>query len=110
MTMRWIFALFLILTGFYLTRGNSTTHLAIRRLSYSFFIFAGLASIIFADSWTKISVALGVENGTALLTYLVTFTFIASIISNSRWRKFQEQRIVDLARKIAIDEANKKSK
>jgi hypothetical protein len=66
------------------------------------FILAGLISIIFADYWTTISQRLGVENGTALLTYLVTFSFIGSAISNYRWRKDQESKIVELARKIAL--------
>lgn len=102
MTMRWIFATFLILTGIYLIRGNSSRHLAIRRIMFISFILTGLISIIFADSWTTISQKLGVENGTALLTYLVTFAFIGSVISNYRWRKDQESRIVELARKIAL--------
>lgn len=104
MIMRWIFATFLVATGIYLIRGNSVRHLAIRRIAFVAFISVGMASLIFADSWTSLSKKLGVENGTALLTYLVTFAFIASVISNYRWRREQEQRIVELARKMALNQ------
>lgn len=102
MIMRWIFAGFLIGTGIYLMRGNSSRHLAIRRLTFLVFILAGITSLVFADYWTKVSQFLGVESGTALLTYLVTFAFIASVISNYRWRREQEIRIVELSRRITL--------
>lgn len=102
MIMRWIFAAFLIATGIYLIRGNSSRHLALRRLTFLVFILAGIASLVFAEHWTRLSQFLGVESGTALLTYLVTFAFIASIISNYRWRREQEIRIVELSRKISL--------
>jgi hypothetical protein len=100
--MRWIFAIFMIGTGIYLLRGNSSRHVAIRRLTFLLFIILGIVSLLFADYWTKVSQFLGVENGTALLTYLVTFAFISNVISNYRWRRFIEQQIVELAREIAL--------
>ena len=100
--MRWIFATFLGLTGVYLLRGGSSRHLAIRRLGFLFFVFAGISSLLFTNQWTQLSQFLGVSNGTALLTYLVTFAFISSTISNYRWRREQEERIVQLSRQIAL--------
>ena len=100
--MRWIFAGFLIATGIYLMRGNSSRHLAIRRIMFLAFSIIGLSILLFADFWTSVSRSLGVGSSTQLLTYLVTFAFIASTISNYRWRREQEQRIVDLARQIAL--------
>lgn len=102
MTMRLIFAGFLILTGFYLLRGSSTRQLAIRRVAFAMFVFAGIASLVFADLWTQISQSLGVRSGTELLTYLVTFAFISSTISNFRWRRLQEDRVAKLVREIAL--------
>ena len=100
--MRWIFAGFLIATGIYLMRGNSSRHLAIRRLMFLAFAVVGLSILLFGDFWTSVSRSLGVGSSTQLLTYLVTFAFIASTISNYRWRREQEQKIVDLARQIAL--------
>lgn len=107
MIMRWIFSIFLVSTGIYLLKGNSTRHLAIRRIFFVFFIVAGISSIIFENKWTTISQLLGVESGTALLTYLVTFSFIGATISNYRWRKEQEERIVELARQLTLNIDNK---
>ncbi len=102
MNMRWLFAGFLIATGFYLMRGNSSRHLAIRRLMFLFFIAIGFSTLIFDEFTTKVSKFFGVNNGTELLTYLITFAFIASTISNYRWRREQEQRIVELAREVSL--------
>ena len=108
MVMRWIFASGLILAGIYQLRVSSSLHLALRRIVFLLFIASGFISLIFAEHWTTLSQKLGVESGTALLTYLVTFGFIFSIISNFRWRKEQEQRIVELARQFALHESKLK--
>jgi K+-sensing histidine kinase KdpD len=70
---------------------------------FASFMVVGLSILLFADFWTKFSQSLGVGSSTQLLTYLVTFAFIASTISNYRWRREQEQRLVDLARQIALN-------
>lgn len=101
--MRWIFASFLILTGIYLLKGGSSRQLAIRRLGFLFFVFAGISSLLFTSQWSQLSQLLGVSSGTSLLTYLVTFAFISSTISNYRWRREQEERIVRLSREIALN-------
>lgn len=85
-------------------RGNSSRHLAIRRLMFLGFALVGLSILLFADFWTRVSRSLGVGSSTQLLTYLITFAFIASTISNYRWRREQEQKIVELARQIALKE------
>ena len=102
MIMRWIFAGFLIATGLYLARGKSSRHQAIRRIMFFSFMLVGLSILIFADSWTRFSQFLGVGSSTQLLIYLLTFAFIASTISNFRWRQEQERRIVEIARQIAL--------
>lgn len=105
MIMRWIFATFLVATGFYLLKGGSSRHLAIRRLAFLGFVLAGISSLIFDEQWSRLSRTLGVSSGTALLTYLVTFAFISSTISNYRWRREQEERIVELSRHLAIQKS-----
>jgi uncharacterized membrane protein len=101
MIMRWVMAIFLVAIGFYLLRNNSSRHLAFRRLLFVLFITAGLASLIFRDSWTKLSNFMGVESGTSLLTYMVTFAFIAYVISTYRWKREMENRFIILTREIS---------
>lgn len=105
MIMRWIFALFLVATGIYLLKGNSASHLAIRRILFFLFVLSGITSILFANTWTNLSQFLGVENGTALLTYFLTFSFIGYVISNFRWRREIENKLVILTRELALNNA-----
>lgn len=103
MTMRIIFSFFLISMGIYLMFGNSSRHLAIRRLMFLGFVLMGISTLLFSESWTKFSNFLGVGSSTQLLTYLVTFAFITSTVSNYRWRRENERRLVEISRKIALE-------
>jgi hypothetical protein len=104
--MRLIFSAFVIATGFYLAFGNSSRHLAIRRILFLSFILVGLSILLFADFWTRVSRYLGVGSSTQLLTYLLTFAFITSTISNFRWKREQERKTVEIARQIALNTEN----
>jgi hypothetical protein len=102
--MRFIFASFLVATGFYLILGQTTRHIAVRRLLFLLLILLGFVSIVFQNFWTSISIKLGVGNGTALLTYLVAFGFISYVISTYKWKRSQEEKLVILARRLSLDE------
>ena len=104
MMMRFIFSIFLVATGFYLILGQTTRHIAVRRILFVALILLGLISIVFQNFWTEISVKLGVGSGTALLTYLVAFSFISYVITSYKWKRSQEEQIVSLARSLAISE------
>ena len=104
MIMRSVFSIFLILIGFYLVLGQTTRHIAVRRMLFLILILFGFTSIIFQDIWTNISIRLGVENGTSLLTYLVAFGFISYVITSYKWKRSQEDQIVALSRRLAINE------
>ncbi len=108
MIMRWIFAIFMVSVGFYLLNKSTARHIAIRRIMFLLFVLAGLVSLLFQNYWTEVSEFLGVESGTALLTYLVTFAFTATVISNYTWRRELEEKITTLAREITILNADKK--
>lgn len=100
--MRWAFAIFIVLTGIYLVRVQSTRNTAIRRILFTLFIILGLSSLIFADYWTQISNFFGVESGTSLLTYIVTYTFVFYVISNFKWKREMEIKLANLTRHIAL--------
>lgn len=110
MIMRWIIAGFLMSVGFYLVAGKTTRHLAIRRLLFVVFIFAGFGSLIFKDAWSRLAVYLGVGNGAELLTYLVTFVFISYVVSTYRWKRAFEEKIAKLTRELALQTAKNSDK
>jgi hypothetical protein len=110
MIMRFIFAVFMVATGFYLVLGQTTRHIAVRRLLFLLLILLGFISIVFQDFWTRVSAELGVGSGTALLTYLVAFGFISYVITSYKWKRSQEDQIASLARSLAISEYKSKSK
>lgn len=105
--MRWIFAIFFVSAGLVLLRGQGTRYIALRRLTFLVFTAIGVSSLMFADQWTSLSQALGVENGTALLTYITTFTFIGYVITSYRWRVELERKIAVLSREIALKNVDK---
>ena len=102
MIMRWIFAFFLIFVGIYLLKGSTSRLIAIRRILFTIFVLAGITSLVFQNYWTSLSKFLGVESGTALLTYLVTFSFISYVISTYKWRREFEHKLTLLAREKAL--------
>ncbi len=108
--MRLIFSTFLVATGFYLILGQTTRHIAVRRLLFVLLILTGFISIVFQNFWTEISVKLGVGSGTALLTYLVAFSFISYVITSYKWKRAQEDQIASLARSLAISEFKSNNK
>ena len=105
--MRWILATFLLFTGLYIILGQTTRHVALRRFLFVVFVTLSFVSIFLREYWTKLSKFLGVENGTALLTYLLTFGFISYVISSYKWRRNQEEKLVTIARKQALIEFEK---
>ncbi len=107
MIIRFVFASFLVATGFYLILGQTTRHIAVRRLLFGLFIVSGISSLIFQNLWTRLSNELGVETGTALLTYLIAISFISYVITSYKWRRQQEDQIVHLARHFALKEFEK---
>lgn len=110
MIMRFIFSTFLVATGFYLVLGQTTRHIAVRRILFLIFIVLGFVSIVFQNFWTEVSVRLGVASGTALLTYLIAFSFISYVITSYKWKRAQEDQIAALARKLALAEYKSEEK
>lgn len=109
MIIKFTFAVFLVATGLYLILGHTTRHIAVRRVLFGLFIVSGFTSLIFQDVWTRVSNKLGVENGTALLTYLIATSFISYVITSYKWKRQQEDQIVHLARYFALKEFDKEN-
>lgn len=72
-----------------------------------FFIVA-IFAVLFPNSLNSVAHFLGVGRGVDLLLYLLTLTFIFVTFNLYLKDKLYQRRIVQLARKVAIIEANQK--
>lgn len=70
-------------------------------------IFA-IITVVFPVLTDDIAHAFGVGRGADLLLYLLTITFIAYVLNQYLHNKDEEQKLVQLARKIALLEAQQK--
>jgi hypothetical protein len=70
------------------------------------FVVAAIVTVVFPNSTNSLARLLGVSRGADLLLYLLTLAFIFSVLSGYMQEKRLQKRIVILARKIAIIEAN----
>lgn len=74
-----------------------------------FFVFA-VVTVLFPGITNDLAHHVGVGRGTDLLLYFFIIVFIAYVLNQYLHSKEEDQRIVALARKIAILEANQKNK
>jgi hypothetical protein len=72
------------------------------------FVVIAIVTVIFPNSTNSIAHWLGVTRGADLLLYLLTLAFIFAMFNSYMQEKRLQKRIVLLARKIAILEANLK--
>jgi len=71
-------------------------------------LFAGLAVLVvlFPNSSNSVAHAVGVTRGADLLLYILTVAFLFLVLSSYITRKKDQQRLVQLARKVALLEAD----
>jgi hypothetical protein len=74
------------------------------------FVIIGLVAIAFPNITNKIAHIVGVSTGANLLIYILTLAFIFAMFNSYTNEKRLQKRIVLLARKIAIIEANQRNK
>ena len=70
------------------------------------FVMAAIVTVLFPNSTNTVAHWLGVSRGADLLLYLLTLAFIFSLFNGYTHEKRLQKRIVLLARKVAILEAN----
>jgi len=86
------------------TRGQAWAKL----LSIAVFALAIIA-ILFPGSTNSFANFVGVGRGADLLLYLLTLFFLAFLVSQYLHRQDDQEKLIKLARKIAILEANRSS-
>lgn len=79
--------------------------LALRRITLAVLLLAAIVGVAFPDLTTQVANVLGVGRGVDLLVYGLVVVFIYhSISSKSRFAQ-SDQRVTELARRLAIAEA-----
>lgn len=103
-----VLVLAVILVALALMRGGSNSrHLAVRRILLLTFALIAVLSIFFPDYLTNIASVLGVGRGTDLVLYgTVVSLFVFMATTYQRFRH-TETTLTKLARRIALDEAEK---
>lgn len=104
MIIKWITIFLLLGFGIYLIAGQSSRHIALRRLGFVFFVSLSLINVFFESFIGRISSSLGVGSGTELLVYLTSFAFIGYVVTSYRSRRVLENRVTELARHIALED------
>lgn len=92
--------------GVWFIKNNSTSKLrASNKIGILVLLIFAVVSVIFPNLTDSLAHAVGVGRGADLLLYAVTITFFAYVLNQYIKGKRDEQKIVRLARKIALMEA-----
>lgn len=78
---------------------------ASKRLAFFAFLLANAYAVIRPSDVTRIAQFVGVGRGTDLLLYLLIVTFVFVMINFYMQMKASERRVTDLARAIAVQQA-----
>ena len=74
------------------------------------FTIVAIYVIAFPNSSNRLAHAVGVTRGADLLLYILTLSFLFTVLNQYMTRKREQQRLVTLARKIALLEAELENK
>jgi small membrane protein len=80
-------------------------HQAIRRILLGLLCVLAVASILAPGVTTVVARAFGVGRGTDLLLYGLVVAFLGALVSAYRRQRSLEQRLTELTRRLALDEA-----
>lgn len=100
-----VFVLLRLLTG----RGTYQTR-AWTKIFGILFTLLAIVAIIFPESSNKVANAVGVGRGADLLLYMLTLAFVFVVLSLYIKGKKENQRFVQLARRMAILDAKLREK
>lgn len=81
--------------------------LAIRRIAVLVFMLVAIATVLFPDAWTAVAQTIGIGRGTDLLLYLLVIVVLGYMASSFQVRRSQERAMTQLARRIALDAAER---
>lgn len=87
--------------------GSNARHLAIRRMLLIAFAFAAAFSIFFPSLMTTVASWFGIGRGTDLVLYGLVVSFLVFMATTYQRFRHTETSLTRLARRIAIDEAER---
>jgi hypothetical protein len=91
------------------TRAASTKRQAGSKLVVFVVLMLAAVTVLFPSLTTDLAHAVGVGRGADLLLYCVTIVFLISLLSTYLQRQRDQRRVEQLARKLAILQANQVS-
>jgi len=103
-----LIASFLYLLLRFLAEANSSKTKAWKKIGLTSFVLVAIITILFPSLSDTVAHVVGVGRGADLLLYLMVAAFIFFAFNGYVYNKMQQRKITQLARKIAIIEANEK--
>lgn len=100
----------LLLFWWFIARASTYHVRAWTKLFMIFFVFLAIIVIVFPDSSNRAAHWVGISRGADLLLYLLTLAFIFVVLSGYIRGKEEQKRIVKLARRVALLEAELRHK
>jgi hypothetical protein len=97
----------IVLLLWFLTQHTTTRGQAWSKLATLFLLLFAIISVASPDIIDRLAHALGVGRGADLLLYGLTLAFLTNLLINYMHNQDERSKIIQLARKIAIIEANK---
>jgi hypothetical protein len=96
-----------IVIAFFVLRGGGARHQAIRRILLIVFVIGAGVSVFFPNLLTSLANLVGIGRGADLLLYILVFAFLGFAATTYRRSRQLESQITELARQIALIEADK---
>ena len=102
-----LIAVFVIFAVMLVLPGRGARHLAVRRIALVLVFIAAIAAIVYPEILNSIANLVGVGRGTDLLLYAMVVVLIGNIISTTRRHRQMEREVTQLARALALSEAER---
>lgn len=102
-----LIGVFAIFAAIVLLPGRGTKKMALKRLALLFLFLVAVVAILFPQLINSIANLIGVGRGTDLLLYGLIIVFVGHSISTSLRFRQQEREITQIARAVAIREAER---
>jgi hypothetical protein len=103
-----VLVLSVVLVSLALMRGGSNArHLAIRRIMLVLFACVAAFSVFFPEMLTQVARFFGIGRGTDLVLYALIVSFLVFMATTYQRFRHLETTFTKLARRIALDEAEK---
>ena len=102
-----LIAVFVIFAVTLVLPGRGARHLAVRRIALVLVFLVAIVAIAYPELLNSIANLVGVGRGTDLLLYGMVVVLIGNIISTTRRHRQMEREVTQLARALALSEAER---